>query len=345
MTNEEDKRKEFEALSKKVKKDNFGNKKKTIQTKAQSIKEKLDKVIEDIKMMESNTKGLAKAVGFDFSSATIENGKTIKNIAYLKKQIDAFVDRAEAIEESDNITESRKLSVYADMLEKIEKKLDALKDITDEHKDLIAKKMEQDLAQEIHDNIKNDKKSKNESQIKEKSEKKIGTIDKLLHKDELAKEEIEFLKAQNKVLDSQNVDLDEENYLEKEYAKVIAYGEAHKTENTPFAAFYRNIKLIESLLDKNVTKKAIEKEKAAINDEMEEHRSALALSTKERIEYFKQKAEELKERIEEKGNPKTQNRLSTMETGRALHKLDNLVDEINDVMSNELQSDIAHSEI
>ena len=338
MTNEENKRKEFEALSKKVKKDNFGNKKKTIQTKAQSIKEKLDKVIEDIKMMESNTKGLAKAVGFDFSSATIENGKTIKNITYLKKQIDAFVDRAEAIEESDDITESRKLSAYSEMLEKIEKRLNELKDITNEHKDLIAKKMEQDLAQEIHDSIKNDKKSKNESQIKEKSEKKIGTIDRLRHKDELTKEEIEFLKAQNKLLDSQSVDFEEENYLEKEYAKVIAYGEAHKTENTPFATFYRNIKLIESLLDKNVTKKAIEKERTNINSEIEEHRKALALSTKEKIEFFKQKTEELNTSIKEKGNEKPQNRLSTIETGRALHKLDNLVDEINDVMSNELQS-------
>ncbi len=345
MTNEENKRKGFEELKNKVKKDNYDNKKKTIHVKAQSIKEKLDRVIEDIKMMESNTKGLANAVGFDFSSATIENGKTIKNITNLKKKIDAFVDRADGIEESDDITESRKLTAYSEMLEKIEKKLESLKDITNEHKDLIAKKMEQDLAQEIHDNIVNDKKSKNASQIKEKSEKKIGAIDRLRHKDELAKAEIEFLEAQNRVLDSQSVDFEEDNYLEKEYAKVIAYGEEHKTEKTPFATFYRNIKLIESLLDKNVTKKAIEREEAAINSEREEHRSALALSTKERIEFFNKRTGELKASIKEKGNEKPQNRLSSVQTGRALHKLDNLVDEINEVMSNELQSDIVNTEI
>lgn len=342
MTNEENKKKEFESIKTKVKKDNYNHKKKTIENRAKTIKEKLDKVVEDIKTMESNTKGLANAVGFEFSSATIENGKTIKNITNLKKKIDAFVDRANAIGESDDITESRKLTAYSELLEKIEKRLsDDIKGIVDEHKDLMTKKMEQDLAKVIHDNIANDKKSKNASEIKEREERKIGPIDKLRHKDELIEAEVERFKAQNELIDRQSVDYDSENYLENEYAKVIVYGEIHKTEGTPFATFYRNIKLIESLLDKGVTKKAIEKEREEMTKESDNQKKELGLSTKERIEETRKQTERIKEQIKEKSKEQPKKGLSTMETGRALHKLDNLIDEINRTMSNELQSDIS----
>ena len=205
--------------------------------------------------------------------------------------------------------------------------------------------MEQDLAQEIHDNIAKDKKSKNDSQIKEKSERKIGAIDKLRHKDELVKAEIEFLKAQNKLIDGQSIDFDSKDYLEAEYAKIIAYGEVHKTENTPFATFYRNIKLIESLLDKGTTKKLIEKERKIIEGEVEEQKNALSLKTKDRTSFFQNKTKELEAKTKEVGQLKPKRRLSSIETGRALHKLDNLVDEVNKVRSNELQNDIADGEI
>ena len=44
--------------------------------------------------------------------------------------------------------------------------------------------------------------------------------------------------------------------------------------------------------------------------------------------------------IKEKGNEKPQNRLSSVQTGRALHKLDNLVDEINEVVKEFVRTQI-----
>ena len=335
MTKEKDRKKECEDLK---------NNKKKIKETAESIKEKLDKVVEDIKKMESNTKGLANAVGFDFSLATIENGTTIKKISSLKEKIDAFVNRSEAIEELNDITDSRKLSVYAEMLEKIEKKLESTETIKNDYKDSIAKKMEQDLTQVIHDSIAKDKKEKNLVEIEERKNKKIGAIDKLRNRDELIKAENEFFQAQNKLIDSQSVDYDSENYLEKEYAKVIAYGEEHKTEDTQFATFYKNIKLIEGLLDKEITKKAIEVERKAISKEVEEYKRVLSLKTKDRIEALKQKTEEIESSVKNIEKPKSNTRINTMETARALLDLDNLVGEINDTMAEELQNNIANSE-
>jgi len=78
---------------------------------------------------------------------------------------------------------------------------------------------------------------------------------------------------------------------------------------------------------------------------VEEQKNALSLKTKDRTSFFQNKTKELEAKTKEVGQLKPKSRLSSIETGRALHKLDNLVDEVNKVMSNELQNDIADGEI
>ena len=329
--------KSFDDLKEKVKNDNINSKKRILKEQAEKMKKKLDEAVESIKKADKSNKNIGSSIGINFLAATIENGTILKKLGNLKLKIDTIVTRANSITDAD---EAKKIDTYKQLLINLNESMGTLQEIVTEHESLVDKKLRQDLADEIHNKVREDKKAKNEAEIRERKEAHFGPIEKLRQKDVLAKEEIQLFDVENRLLDLEYVDYESDYFLEEEYAKMLVYGEEHKTEDTEFAKFYKVVKAIEKILNEGETKKAIKRAKEAQEIEHEEDKDLLKPTTKEKIDTIRERIAEKQKEAEVKVKIKKPSKMKGVDTGRALLKLDELLNSLSTDLSRELQTDI-----